>query len=85
VFPPMCSSYTRLRPAQWHQGRGTRNKEVGKESVDLLGGLQVVELAEEVSGKVDINELWGLEVQTRQAENKARSVWREGGISARRG
>jgi len=24
VFPPTCSSYTRLRPAQWHRSRGTK-------------------------------------------------------------
>src|SRR5712671_6147060 len=141
----MCSSYTRLRPAQWHQGRGTKRRrqtpairrgdirlgtvrqsvwlrvvafgppgpipfdglaiyfaldgnhrveefvgdvgkhrgatrgdtilndedeELGKELVDLLGGLQVVELAEEVGGKVDINGLSGLELQRGMAKTK---------------
>ena len=60
------------------------NQELSKELIDLLGGLQVVELAEEVGGKVDINRL-GIGAATRHGENKARSVWREGGIGDRRG
>jgi hypothetical protein len=49
------------------------DQELGKELVDLLGGLQVVELAEEVGGKVDINGLSGLELQRRMAKTKARA------------
>ena len=33
------------------------DEELGKELVDLLGGLQVVELTEEVGGKVDLDGL----------------------------
>jgi hypothetical protein len=45
-------------------------QEFGKELVDLLGGLQIVELAEEIGGKVDINRLSGLELQRGMAKTK---------------
>ena len=46
------------------------DQELGKELVDLLGGLQVIELAEEVGGKVDVNGLSGLELQRSMAKTK---------------
>jgi hypothetical protein len=46
------------------------DKELGKELFDLFGGLQVVELAEEVGRKVYINGLGGLELQCSMAKTK---------------
>jgi len=47
------------------------NQEFGEELVDLLGRLQVVELAEEVGGKVDISGLCGLELQCGMTKTKS--------------
>jgi hypothetical protein len=48
-----------------------KDQEFGKELVDLLGGLQIVELTEEVGGKVDLNGLCGLQLQSGMAKTKA--------------
>jgi hypothetical protein len=61
------------------------DKELGKELVDLLGGLQVVELAEEVGGKVDINGLCGLELQCRMAKTKAITDGTKAALASRNG
>jgi len=60
------------------------DQELGKELVDLLGGLQVVELTEEVGGKVDINRLCGLELQRSMAKTKSRADGHGGGTDVQR-
>jgi len=61
------------------------NQELSKELIDLLGGLQVVELAEEVGGKVDINRLGGLELQRGMAKTKSRADGTEAALTSGEG
>jgi hypothetical protein len=49
------------------------DQELDKELVDLLGGLEIVELTEEVGGKVDVNGLSGLELQRSMAKTRTRA------------
>ena len=61
------------------------DKKFGKELVDLLGGLKIVESAEEIGGKVDINGLCGLELQCGMAKTKARADGTKATLPSRNG
>jgi hypothetical protein len=61
------------------------DKELGKELFDLFGGLQVVELAEEVGRKVDINGLCGLELQCSMAKTKPIADSTQAALTSRNG
>ena len=48
-----------------------QDQELGKELVDLVGGLEIVELEQEVGGEVDVNGLGRLDLQCGMAKAEA--------------